>query len=66
MVPSEWDSAPTFVCGPNFTSDLIGKSPIGQISNAGPFDVSNVATFNRIKPDVRLDMFIYACMCMRA
>jgi len=27
MVPSDWDSAPRRVCRPNFTSDLIGKSP---------------------------------------
>ena len=24
MVPSDWDSLPRFVCGPNFMSDLIG------------------------------------------
>ena len=28
MVPSDWDSAPRCFCGPNFTSDWIGESPI--------------------------------------
>jgi len=28
MVPSDWDSAPRCVCGPNFISDFIGESPI--------------------------------------
>jgi len=27
MVPSDWDSAPMCICGPNFISDLIGESP---------------------------------------
>ena len=26
MVPSDWDSAPSCLCGPNFISDLIGES----------------------------------------
>jgi len=28
MVLSDWDLAPKCVCGPNFTSDLTGESPI--------------------------------------
>jgi len=28
MVPQDWDSAPRYVSGPNFISDLIGEYPI--------------------------------------
>jgi len=28
IVPSDWDSAPRCVCGPNFIFDSIGESPI--------------------------------------
>jgi len=31
IVHSDWDSAPTCVCGPNFISDFIGESPIFSV-----------------------------------
>jgi len=32
IVPSDWDSAPRCVCGPNFISDWIGESPICSVA----------------------------------
>jgi len=37
MVPSDWDSAPRCICGPNFISDLIGESPIFSAARFGNF-----------------------------
>ena len=39
MVHSDWDSAPRFVCGPNFICDLIGESTIfSAVRNWVSFD----------------------------
>ena len=34
MILYNWDSAPKCNCGPNFISDLIGKSPIFSAASA--------------------------------
>jgi len=34
MVPSDWDSAPRRICGPDFISDWIGESPIFPAARA--------------------------------
>jgi len=42
MILYNWDSAPKCNCGPNFISDLIGKSPIFSAASAASVFCSNV------------------------
>jgi len=66
MVPEDWDSAPSCVCGPNLTSDLIGESPIFSAASIA-YSLTPVAGRGERQTQEEVDVIgAQLCSCARA